>query len=134
MYDVTVQRDYKEKYFKKLMPLGQKYAEVSKSFFCYRARARYVRRVLLFLASFVFLIERMQLFPWGGKITSESMKFFSPIVIWTTFSTSRDKHDDLYSAFVDYYKVQTRLLIFSTGESSFITGLNIALKLLAPAV
>ncbi|OAY82035.1 Phytochromobilin:ferredoxin oxidoreductase, chloroplastic [Ananas comosus] len=27
LYDVTVQRDYKEKYFKKLMPLGQKYAE-----------------------------------------------------------------------------------------------------------
>ncbi|XP_020087479.1 phytochromobilin:ferredoxin oxidoreductase, chloroplastic isoform X1 [Ananas comosus] len=69
--------DYKEKYFKKLMPLGQKYAE---------------------------------LFPWGGKITSESMKFFSPIVIWTTFSTSRDKHDDLYSAFVDYYKAWLELM------------------------
>nr|CAD1828344.1 unnamed protein product [Ananas comosus var. bracteatus] len=77
LYDVTVQRDYKEKYFKKLMPLGQKYAE---------------------------------LFPWGGKITSESMKFFSPIVIWTTFSTSRDKHDDLYSAFVDYYKAWLELM------------------------
>lgn len=30
LYDVTIQRDYKEKYYMKLMPLGQKYAEVSK--------------------------------------------------------------------------------------------------------
>ncbi|XP_010924239.1 phytochromobilin:ferredoxin oxidoreductase, chloroplastic isoform X4 [Elaeis guineensis] len=27
LYDVTIQRDYKEKYYMKLMPLGQKYAE-----------------------------------------------------------------------------------------------------------
>ena len=47
----------------------------------------------------------MQLFPWGGKLTSESIKFFSPIVIWTKFTSSPQKYDTLYSAFRDYYKV-----------------------------
>ncbi|XP_072985407.1 phytochromobilin:ferredoxin oxidoreductase, chloroplastic [Typha latifolia] len=77
LYDVTIRRDYREKYYKKLMPLGQKYAE---------------------------------LFPWGGKVTSESMKFFSPIVLWTAFTSSQYKHDELYSAFVDYYKAWLELV------------------------
>lgn len=47
----------------------------------------------------------MQLLPWGGKLTSESIKFFSPIVIWTKFSSSKSKHEVLYSAFMEYYKV-----------------------------
>lgn len=57
----------------------------------------------------------MQLFPWGGKLTSESLQFFSPVVIWTKFTTSQYRHDDLYSAFVDYYKVETLavLIVFS---------------------
>jgi phytochromobilin:ferredoxin oxidoreductase len=49
----------------------------------------------------------MQLLPWGGKLTSESLKFFSPIVIWTRFTPSELKNDVLYSAFTDYYKVWT---------------------------
>lgn len=48
----------------------------------------------------------MQLLPWGGKLTSESIKFFSPIVIWSKFTSSQDKHDALYSAFMEYYKVE----------------------------
>ncbi|KAJ6302994.1 hypothetical protein OIU77_016976 [Salix suchowensis] len=46
LHDVIDQRNYKEKYFKRLIPLGLRYSE---------------------------------LFPWGGKLTSESLKFFSPI-------------------------------------------------------
>lgn len=49
----------------------------------------------------------MQLLPWGGRLTSESIKFFSPIVIWTKFTSSQDKHDALYSAFMEYYKVES---------------------------
>ncbi|XP_058078486.1 phytochromobilin:ferredoxin oxidoreductase, chloroplastic isoform X4 [Magnolia sinica] len=82
LHDVTVQREYREKYYKSLMPLGQKYVE---------------------------------LLPWGDKITSESLRFFSPIVIWTKFTSSQYKHDVLYSAFVDYFKdpghpILTRLI------------------------
>ncbi|KAF8396219.1 hypothetical protein HHK36_017833 [Tetracentron sinense] len=77
LYDVINQRDYKEKYYKSLMPLGIKYAE---------------------------------LLPWGGKLTSESLRFFSPIVIWTKFSSSQYNHDVLYSAFMDYFKVWLKLM------------------------
>lgn len=52
----------------------------------------------------------MQLLPWGGKITSESMKFFSPIVIWTKFPPSEQKHHLLFSAFKDYLKVDIDLV------------------------
>lgn len=47
----------------------------------------------------------VQLLPWGGKLTSESIKFFSPVVIWTKFTPNQQKYDALYSAFVDFYKV-----------------------------
>lgn len=53
----------------------------------------------------------MQLLPWGGKITAESMKFFSPIVIWTKFPPSEEKHHLLYSAFKDYLKVYRVIFI-----------------------
>ncbi|XWS73619.1 hypothetical protein CRYUN_Cryun02cG0144000 [Craigia yunnanensis] len=77
LHDVTSRRDYKEKYYDSLMPLGLKYAE---------------------------------LLPWGGKLTSESIKFFSPIVIWTKFTSSKSKHEVLYSAFVEYYKAWIELM------------------------
>lgn len=54
----------------------------------------------------------MQLLPWGGKLTSESLKFFSPIVIWTRFSSSYENYDILFSAFTDYYKVSRQGCIF----------------------
>ncbi|KAG8471575.1 hypothetical protein CXB51_036917 [Gossypium anomalum] len=54
--------------------------------------------------------EAMQLLPWGGKLTSESIKFFSPIVIWTKFSSSNSKHEVLYSAFMEYYKAWLELM------------------------
>lgn len=47
----------------------------------------------------------MQLLPWGEKITSESVRFFSPIVVWSKFTSSQCKHDVLYAAFMDYLKV-----------------------------
>ncbi|KAK8958003.1 hypothetical protein KSP39_PZI001405 [Platanthera zijinensis] len=71
LHDVTLQRDYIEKYYRSLMLLYQKYAEF---------------------------------FPWGDKITSESLKFFSPIVIWCKYSSSLEKHETLYAAFKDYFK------------------------------
>ncbi|GAV91713.1 Fe_bilin_red domain-containing protein [Cephalotus follicularis] len=77
LHDVITMRDYKDKYYKSLIPLGLKYAE--------------------------FL-------PWGGKLTSESIKFFSPVVIWTKFASSQDKQGVLYSAFVDYYKAWLELM------------------------
>ncbi|KAJ3673772.1 hypothetical protein LUZ60_005764 [Juncus effusus] len=51
-----------------------------------------------------------KILPWGGKITSESLSFFSPIVIWTTFSSSLFLHNTLYSAFVDYFKAWLDLM------------------------
>uniref|UniRef100_A0A5B6ZGD9 Phytochromobilin:ferredoxin oxidoreductase n=1 Tax=Davidia involucrata TaxID=16924 RepID=A0A5B6ZGD9_DAVIN len=84
LHDVINRRDYKEKYYKSLMPLGLKYAE---------------------------------LLPWGGKITSESLRFFSPIVIWTKFSSSHDRHSVLYSAFMDYYKAWLELMDHATEET-----------------
>lgn len=45
----------------------------------------------------------VELLPWGDKITSESLKFFSPIVIWTKFASSKHKQDILYAAFMDYF-------------------------------
>ncbi|CAM0885198.1 unnamed protein product [Alopecurus aequalis] len=76
LYDITVDKDYKDKYYRNLMPLIQKYSE---------------------------------LLPWGGKITSESLRFFSPIVIWTIFEPSERNHQVLYSALMDYYKVWLEL-------------------------
>ncbi|XP_020275532.1 phytochromobilin:ferredoxin oxidoreductase, chloroplastic isoform X2 [Asparagus officinalis] len=77
LHDVVIQKDYKDKYYRKLLPLGQKYVE---------------------------------LLPWGDKLTSESLRFFSPIVIWTKFSTDHHKHQVLYSAFKDYFEAWLELL------------------------
>ncbi|KAL5220284.1 hypothetical protein ABZP36_024997 [Zizania latifolia] len=77
LYDTTVYKDYKEKYYRNLLPLAQKYSE---------------------------------LLPWGGKITSESLRFFSPIVIWTIFESTERNHNVLLSAFMDYYKVWVELV------------------------
>ncbi|KAI5432671.1 phytochromobilin:ferredoxin oxidoreductase, chloroplastic [Lathyrus oleraceus] len=84
LHDIINHDDYKEKYFKSLIPLGLKYAEH---------------------------------FPWGGKLTSESIKFFSPIVIWTRFTSSPQKYDILYSAFRDYYKVWLELIDTAVEET-----------------
>jgi len=50
----------------------------------------------------------LQTFPWGGKLTGESIKFFSPLVMWTRFSSSKEKHKALFSAFLEYYQVYTQ--------------------------
>lgn len=59
----------------------------------------------------------MQLLPWGGKITSESLIFFSPIVIWTIFEPTEQNHHVLYSALTDYYKVWLQLMDQATQEN-----------------
>ncbi|XP_050368586.1 phytochromobilin:ferredoxin oxidoreductase, chloroplastic isoform X2 [Argentina anserina] len=60
LHNVIIEREYRDKYYKSLIPLGVKYAE---------------------------------LLPWGGKLTSESLKFFSPIVIWTRFTSSSNNYE-----------------------------------------
>ncbi|KAL5656236.1 hypothetical protein ACJX0J_035555, partial [Zea mays] len=85
LYDTTEHKDYREKYYRALMPLVHKYSE---------------------------------LLPWGGKITSESLRFFSPIVIWTVFEPSEANHQALYSAFVDYYMVWLEFMDGAVRESS----------------
>ncbi|KAL5565840.1 hypothetical protein UlMin_029004 [Ulmus minor] len=84
LHDVINQRDYKEKYYKRLIPLGVKYAE---------------------------------LLPWGGKLTSESLKFFSPIVIWTKFTSTQSNYEALYSAFVDYYQAWLNMIDEASEET-----------------
>ncbi|XP_022154370.1 phytochromobilin:ferredoxin oxidoreductase, chloroplastic [Momordica charantia] len=59
-----------------------------------------------------------ELLPWGGKLTSESLKFFSPIVIWTKFPSTRSKYDILFSAFVDYYKAWLELMNNAREETN----------------
>ncbi|KAL8122212.1 phytochromobilin:ferredoxin oxidoreductase, chloroplastic isoform X2 [Apium graveolens] len=83
LHDVISNKDYKDKYYKELIPLGLKYAE---------------------------------LLPWGGKLTSESMRFFSPIVIWSKFSSNQDNYNVLYSAFMDYYKAWLELMDHAEEE------------------
>lgn len=62
-------------------------------------------------------VKYEELLPWGGKITSESMKFFSPIVIWTKFPPSEQKHHILYSAFKDYLKSWLELMDQASAET-----------------
>ncbi|KAG7576572.1 Ferredoxin-dependent bilin reductase [Arabidopsis thaliana x Arabidopsis arenosa] len=50
-------------------------------------------------------------FPWGGKLTGESIKFFSPLVMWTRFSSSQEKHKALFSAFLEYYQAWLEMTI-----------------------
>ncbi|XP_021738066.1 phytochromobilin:ferredoxin oxidoreductase, chloroplastic-like [Chenopodium quinoa] len=85
LHDVITNREYKEKYYKSLMPLSVKYAE---------------------------------LLPWGGKLTGESLRFFSPIVIWTRFTSSQEKHDILFDAFSDYYKTWLDLMEHAVEETA----------------
>lgn len=84
LYDTTVHKEYKEKYYRNLMPLVQKYSE---------------------------------LLPWGGKITGESLRFFSPIVIWTIFEPTECNHQVLHSALSDYYKVWLELMDQAVKEN-----------------
>jgi len=70
------------------------------------------------MCSSMSLIDEMQLLPWGGKITSESLRFFSPIVIWTILEPTEANHKVLYSAFMDYYKVWLELMDEAVQETS----------------
>uniref|UniRef100_A0A0R0GHF1 Uncharacterized protein n=1 Tax=Glycine max TaxID=3847 RepID=A0A0R0GHF1_SOYBN len=53
----------------------------------------------------------------GREATSESIKFFSPIVIWTKFTSNPQKYDILYSAFREYYKVWLELICKAVKET-----------------
>ncbi|KAG0618000.1 hypothetical protein M758_4G031600 [Ceratodon purpureus] len=43
-----------------------------------------------------------ELLPWGDKLTSESIQFFSPIVLWTRPGSREDFQETVFSAFKDY--------------------------------
>lgn len=62
-------------------------------------------------------LKYAELLPWGGKLTSESLKFFSPIVIWTKFSSSHENYNILFSAFKEYYKAWLSLMDQATEET-----------------
>ncbi|KAH9329565.1 hypothetical protein KI387_001673, partial [Taxus chinensis] len=66
----------------------------------------------------------IELLPWGDKITSESLKFFSPFVIWTKFTASKYKQDVLYSAFMDYFKAWLKLMDESVPEKNAVKILS----------
>lgn len=55
-------------------------------------------------------LKYIELLPWGGKLTAESIKFFSPTVIWTKFSSSQFNHEVLFSAFMEYYQAWLKLM------------------------
>ncbi|CAH2054424.1 unnamed protein product [Thlaspi arvense] len=57
-----------------------------------------------------------EIFPWGGKLTGESIKFFSPLVMWTRFSSSQEKHKALFSAFLEYYQAWLEMTIQAKEE------------------
>ncbi|CAN8270020.1 unnamed protein product [Cochlearia groenlandica] len=78
LHQLNDQRDYQEKYYKNILSIYHKYAEI---------------------------------FPWGGKLTGESLKFFSPLVMWTRFSSSQEKHEALFSAFLEYYQTWLEMTI-----------------------
>ncbi|KAI9072306.1 hypothetical protein K1719_045727 [Acacia pycnantha] len=59
-----------------------------------------------------------ELLPWGGMLTSESIQFFSPIVLWTKFPSSPESYDILYSAFQDYYKAWLELIGKAVEETN----------------
>ncbi|XP_050368587.1 phytochromobilin:ferredoxin oxidoreductase, chloroplastic isoform X3 [Argentina anserina] len=69
----------------------------------------------IFCANF---FTNANLLPWGGKLTSESLKFFSPIVIWTRFTSSSNNYEVLYSAFIEYYKAWLELMDQAAVEIS----------------
>ncbi|KAJ7555447.1 hypothetical protein O6H91_05G038300 [Diphasiastrum complanatum] len=52
----------------------------------------------------------IKLLPWGGKLTAESLQFFSPIVLWTKPHRSADVQEILFSAFQDYLLAWLSLL------------------------
>ncbi|XP_078436024.1 phytochromobilin:ferredoxin oxidoreductase, chloroplast / phytochromobilin synthase (HY2) [Wolffia australiana] len=58
-----------------------------------------------------------EFFPWGGKITFESVRFFSPVVIWSKFTPSLDRHEALFSAFMEYLKIWFEMLEQSSEET-----------------
>ncbi|XP_062208081.1 phytochromobilin:ferredoxin oxidoreductase, chloroplastic-like isoform X2 [Phragmites australis] len=69
--------------------------------------------------NFMPLIHKYsELLPWGGKITSESLRFFSPIVIWTILEPTETNNHVLYSAFMDYYKAWLELMNGAVQEIS----------------
>lgn len=116
LHNVIIEREYRDKYYKSLIPLGVKYAEVStiNRTGTYTAHVDFIVISNSFLRYMAWWLNTafMQLLPWGGKLTSESLKFFSPIVIWTRFTSSSNNYEILYSAFMDYYKVQCQRFLW----------------------
>ncbi|KAI5058804.1 hypothetical protein GOP47_0026974 [Adiantum capillus-veneris] len=77
LYDAEKNKWYKEKYYKGLIPMVNKYTEV---------------------------------LPWGQQLTTESLQFFSPIVIWTKLESRQDVQEKLFSAFKDYIQVWLKMM------------------------
>ncbi|KAL8137610.1 hypothetical protein V2J09_003611 [Rumex salicifolius] len=63
-------------------------------------------------------LKYTELLPWGGEITGESMRFFSPIVLWTRFSPSQDMQNVLFAAFKDYITAWLELMELAKEETN----------------
>lgn len=77
LYNAEKNKNYKQKYYSKLIPLANKY---------------------------------VQMFPWGQKLTTESLQFFSPLVIWTKLESRQEVQERLFLAFQDYLKAWLELM------------------------
>lgn len=51
-----------------------------------------------------------ELLPWGQKLTSESLQFFSPLLIWSRLESRQDVQENVFLAFKDYLKAWLVLL------------------------
>lgn len=51
-----------------------------------------------------------EVLPWGQRLTTESLQFFSPIVIWTKLESRQDVREKLFSAFKEYLQVWLNLM------------------------
>lgn len=51
-----------------------------------------------------------EVLPWGQKLTTESLQFFSPLIIWTKLESRQDVQEKIFSAFKDYLQVWLKLM------------------------
>lgn len=51
-----------------------------------------------------------EVLPWGQRLTTESLQFFSPMVIWTKLESRQDVEEKLFSAFKEYLQVWLKMM------------------------
>lgn len=59
----------------------------------------------------------IELLPWGEKLTSESVRFFSPMVIWTKPESRDDVLGSVFNAYREYLEAYMTLMDDATASS-----------------